>query len=309
MTSPLDTGASGERADTEQPDPAGGEREGNRLLQQVDDRDTAHRLARRLTGHGLPDGRLRTLHVARVPLRLHVEGWIAVEFFPGAGPTRRLGVRRAGADGSDARARRARRELSRTRRREHQNAVGHKRPANLDRPHGRVHRPARLGALRSGLLIAEALGLPKVEVGEVKRYRRLTLLAKDARIEKVIFPPEENLDSHFRRVVTWIRAAGDERPMGSPSSATFKRPPARSPTLLDATVLRHRLIGRQITADFALDATDRRQLRLGGPTAALVVYLFPGTATSPEYGNDTPLADAEEHRSFRDLYRRMASLG
>lgn len=97
--------------------------------------------------------------------------------------------------------------------------------------------------------------------------------------------------------------------MGSPSSATFKRPAARSPTLLDATVLRHRLIGRQITADFALDATDGRQLRLGGPTAALVVYLFAGTPTSPEYGNDTPLADAEEHRSFRDLHRRMASLG
>lgn len=97
--------------------------------------------------------------------------------------------------------------------------------------------------------------------------------------------------------------------MGLPSGATFKRAPSRSPTLLDATVLRHRLIGRKLDADFALDATDGQQLRLGGPTAALAVYLFPGSATSPEYGHDTPLADAEEHRSFRDLHERLTRLG
>jgi hypothetical protein len=57
------------------------------------------------------------------------------------------------------------------------------------------------------LLVADALGLPTgEEVAEARRYRRLTLLAEDARIEKVIFPPEENLDSHFRRVATWIQA-------------------------------------------------------------------------------------------------------
>ena len=56
------------------------------------------------------------------------------------------------------------------------------------------------------LLVAGALGLPSVEVAGVRRYRRLTLLARDARIEKVIFPPKSA--SHLRRIVTWIRAGG-----------------------------------------------------------------------------------------------------
>lgn len=208
MTSPLDTGASGERADTEQPDPAGGEREGNRLLQQVDDRDTAQRLARRLTGHGLPDVELRTLHAARVPLRLHVQGWIAVEFFPGVGPRpasesdaeEQMAVMRAHAEHAEGF-----RELAAANTRTL--SVISDPPTSIDLTAAFID-PRGLVLCDPELLIAEALGLPRVEVGEVRRYRRLTLLARDARIEKVIFPPEENLDSHFRRVVTWIRAAG-----------------------------------------------------------------------------------------------------
>jgi peroxiredoxin len=93
------------------------------------------------------------------------------------------------------------------------------------------------------------------------------------------------------------------------SSATFRRLPLRSPTPLDATMLRHRLIGKKIAAEFTVEATDGRQVRLGGVTAALVAYLFPGSTSSPEHGADTPLADAEEHRSFRDLYAQMTALG
>jgi peroxiredoxin len=92
-------------------------------------------------------------------------------------------------------------------------------------------------------------------------------------------------------------------------SATFRRPPPRSPTPLDATVLRHRLVGTKVTAEFTVEATDGKQVRLGGPTAALVVYLFPGSTSSSEHGADTPLADAEEHRSFRDLHEQMTALG
>src|SRR5215472_19052158 len=83
MTSPLDSGTGGGPANTEQPAPA--QPASNRLLAQIHDRDTAQRLARRLTGHGLPDVELRTLHAAQVPLRSHVQGWVAVEFFPGEG--------------------------------------------------------------------------------------------------------------------------------------------------------------------------------------------------------------------------------
>jgi peroxiredoxin len=97
--------------------------------------------------------------------------------------------------------------------------------------------------------------------------------------------------------------------MGPPSSATFKRPPARRPTLLDATVLRHRLIGQKIPADFALQGTAGQQLRLGRPSGALVVYLFPGSTSSPAHGQDTPLADAEEHRSFREAREPLSTLG
>lgn len=92
-------------------------------------------------------------------------------------------------------------------------------------------------------------------------------------------------------------------------TATFRRLPLRSPTPLDATALRHRLIGTEIAAEFTVETTDGKRVRLGGLTAALVAYLFPGSTSSPEHGADTPLADAEEHRSFRDLHERMASLG
>lgn len=208
MTSHLDSGASGGgHAETEQPDPAGGEREGSRLLQQVDDRDTAHRLARRLTGRGLPDVQLRTLHAALVPLRSHVPGWIAVEFFPGEGARtdpqadedEQMAVMRAHVAHTDGF-----RELAAANTRTL--SVISDPPTAID-PTGAFIDPRGLVLCDPELLIAQALGLPSSEVDGVKRYRRLTLLAKDARIEKVIFPPEENLDNHFRRVATWIQAA------------------------------------------------------------------------------------------------------
>lgn len=203
MTSPLDSGTcGGGHADTEQPAPA--QPASNRLLAQVRDRNTAHHLARRLTGHGLPDVELRTLHAAQVPLRSHVQGWVAVEFFPGEGTRsaseeeEQMALMRAHVEHADGFL-----EL----------AAAHARtlsvisdpPTAIDLTRAFVD-PRGLVLCDPELLIADALGLPTVEVVGAKRYRRLTLLAKDARIEKVIFPPEENFDNHFRRVATWIHA-------------------------------------------------------------------------------------------------------
>lgn len=97
--------------------------------------------------------------------------------------------------------------------------------------------------------------------------------------------------------------------MQQPSSATFKRHPPRGSDPVDAHALRHRLIGTTITAGFTLQSTDAQRLCLAGPTAALVAYMFPGSATSPAHGRDTGLADAEEHRSFRDLHEQTTALG
>lgn len=207
MTSHLDSGASyGGHAATEQPDPTGGEREGKRLRQQVDDRDTALRLARRLTGQGLPDVELLTLRAGEAPLRAHVAGWVAIEFFPGQGPRsapefdaeQQMAAIRAHADHAEGF-----RDLAAANTRTL--SVISDPPAAIDLtatfidPHGLV-------LCDPDLLIAGELALPKIEVDGVQRYRRLTLLANDARIEKVIFPPDENVDKHFRRIATWIRA-------------------------------------------------------------------------------------------------------
>jgi peroxiredoxin len=54
-----------------------------------------------------------------------------------------------------------------------------------------------------GLVLAGALGLPTFEAAGMRLYRRLTFVARDGRIEKVIypvFPPEANAEA----VVAWL---------------------------------------------------------------------------------------------------------
>lgn len=203
--SPLDSGApDGGHAAIEQP---AGEQEGSRLLAQVDDRERAHRLARRLTGQGLPDVELRTLHAALVPLRSHVAGWVAIEFFPGQGPRptttasdaeRDMARIRAHADHAEGF-----RELAAANTRTL--SVISDPPATIDLTATFID-PRGLVLCDPDLMLAQALALPISDLDGVQRYRRLTLLAKDARIEKVIFPPDENVGSHFRRIATWIAA-------------------------------------------------------------------------------------------------------
>ena len=61
------------------------------------------------------------------------------------------------------------------------------------------------GALLSdpGLLLAQALGLPTFEAAGTTFYRRLTLVARRGRIEKVlhpVFPPDRNAAD----VIAWL---------------------------------------------------------------------------------------------------------
>jgi peroxiredoxin len=54
--------------------------------------------------------------------------------------------------------------------------------------------------------LAEELGLPTFEAGGSRHYRRLTLIARDRRIEKVfypVFPPRDNAAD----VIAWLRSA------------------------------------------------------------------------------------------------------
>jgi len=207
MTRHLDTGTSDHgNAESEGDRPAPAKRTGSRLLEQVHDRDIAHALARRLTGYALPDVELRTLRHGVVPLRAHVGGWTTVEFFPGQGPReasdreQELALMRASTDHTEGF-----RELTEAKARAI--SVISDPPAGIDLTSVFID-PRGLVLCDPDLVIAGELGLPSVEIAGVKRYRRLTLLTRDARIEKVIFPPEENVDNHLRRIVTWIRAAG-----------------------------------------------------------------------------------------------------
>jgi len=58
----------------------------------------------------------------------------------------------------------------------------------------------------AGLRLAETLALPTFTAAGMRLYRRLTLIARDGRIERVfypVFPPERNADD----VLAWLAAA------------------------------------------------------------------------------------------------------
>jgi peroxiredoxin len=92
-----------------------------------------------------------------------------------------------------------------------------------------------------------------------------------------------------------------------PSSAGYTRTPRSQPGAIDAHLLRHHLIGMR-PQPLTLATASGEQLRLGG-NASVVAYTYPGGVTSHEHGADTPLADAEEHRGFRDLHDEFVAQG
>ena len=79
-------------------------------------------------------------------------------------------------------------------------------PAEQAEAAGRLALPYRLLS-DAGLVLAERLGLPTFTAGGVVRYKRLTLVVRDGRIEHVfypVFPP----DRHAGEVVAWLRDHG-----------------------------------------------------------------------------------------------------
>jgi peroxiredoxin len=77
--------------------------------------------------------------------------------------------------------------------------------------------------------------------------------------------------------------------------------------MIEAHQLRHRLIGMR-SPPLALASASGEQVCLGDDDASFVAYIYPGSDTSDQHGSDTPLADSEEHRGFRDLYDVFAAL-
>jgi peroxiredoxin len=172
------------------------------LLQQVLDRDLAQHLNRRLVGRQLPSVELENMHAIRLPFTAQFAGWVIVEFFPGEGAvnTRSAANRAAArtrndhADSLHELANAPAKTLS----------VVSDPPAVVDLSTAIIG-PRGLLLFDPELLIADALKLPTSENG-VRRYRRLTLVTQDGQIAKVIFPPEQNLDEHVRRIVSWMKA-------------------------------------------------------------------------------------------------------
>lgn len=93
---------------------------------------------------------------------------------------------------------------------------------------------------------------------------------------------------------------------GVPPSAHYKRAPHSLDGTIGAHQLRHRLIGMHVPP-LALASASGEQVRLGGDDLSFVAYIYPGSDTSDQHGSDTPLADAEEHRGFRDLYEDLTA--
>jgi len=79
-------------------------------------------------------------------------------------------------------------------------------PAEQAEAAGRLALPYRLLS-DAGLVLAERLGLPTFTAGGVVRYKRLTLVVREGRIEHAfypVFPP----DRHAGEVVAWLRDHG-----------------------------------------------------------------------------------------------------
>jgi hypothetical protein len=173
--------------------------EANPLSQQARDQGLAQRLDKRLRGCELPDVELRSLQAATLPIRQHLSGIVLIDFLPGEGIASvededRLAVRQA--------------RLKRLRALQMVRA----RPLSVisDVPEAfdpGYFDPGGLTLCDPGLLIADALGLPTVQDGDTRNYRRLSLITRCGRIEKVIFPPEKDLETNTRRVISWIQAA------------------------------------------------------------------------------------------------------
>lgn len=69
--------------------------------------------------------------------------------------------------------------------------------------------------------------------------------------------------------------------------------------IVEPEELVHRLVG--MPAEITLHNTEGDAICFGA-AVSFAVYLYPGSAASDEHAYDTSLADAEQHRGFRELH-------
>jgi hypothetical protein len=204
MTAHLDMGATDHTTGRDPGEAVAGpqsEPEANPLRQQARDRELAQRLDRRLPRCELPDIELLRLQGMRVPIQRYLAGKVVIEFLPG-------GSTASSQEGDRVTLHRA--HMNRWRALETMGTkpifVTSALPEALDPANGYFD-PGSLMLCDPELLIADALGLPTVQEGDARHYRRLSLITRCGRIEKVIFPPEQDIEKHTRRVISWMQTA------------------------------------------------------------------------------------------------------
>lgn len=177
------------------------ELESSPLRQQARDRELAQRLDWRLPRCELPDIELLRLQGMWVPIRRYLSGRVVIEFLPGGSPA-------SSQDGDSTALRQA--HLNRRRALKVMDTkpifVISTIPEALDSASGSFD-PGGLTLCDPELVIAGVLGLPTVREGDARHYRRLSLITRRGCIEKVIFPPEKDIENHTRRVISWMQAA------------------------------------------------------------------------------------------------------
>jgi hypothetical protein len=177
------------------------EPEANPLRQQAHDRELGQRLDWRLPRCEFPDIALLSLPAMRVPIQRYLAGRVVIEFLPGGSTASSQYVNRTTLPQTHINRRRALEAMD-TKPIFVISAV----PEALDSTNGSFD-PGGLTLCDPELLIADVLGLPTVQEGGARHYRRLSLITRCGRIEKVIFPPEKDIENHTRRIISWMQAA------------------------------------------------------------------------------------------------------
>jgi hypothetical protein len=177
------------------------ESEASPLHRQARDWELARRLDWRLPRCELPDIELLRLQGMWVPIQRYLSGRVVIEFLPG-------GSTASSQDGDRVTLRQA--HMNRRRALERMDTkpifVISAVPEALDPANGYFD-PGGLTLCDPELLIADALGLPTVQEGDARHYRRLSLITRRGCIEKVIFPSEKDIEHHTRRVISWMQTA------------------------------------------------------------------------------------------------------
>lgn len=174
--------------------------------ESVREKAAARRLARDLTGETMPPVRLKTVDGEPVDLEHDVAiGWVVSYFYPGTsapaaagpdGPAQDAAQHRAYRDRQDAFSARDVRTLG----------ISSQSPTTQLKTAlaGQITHPLLNDP---ELVLADELGLPTFELGGRRWYRRLTLLTRDRRIERVFYPVASG-DRNPSQVLAWMQLNG-----------------------------------------------------------------------------------------------------